>query len=106
MGIGVSLFAFSCVFTHHIASPVALSGILFLVGLAHATSALILRWVAQGIAAAIWWIAGIAALIFTQPADLLAIFLLATLLGHVAFGLYVIAIEHRRAAPPAVPSHA
>jgi len=104
-GVAVTLFAFSCVFTHQINSPVALSGILFLVGLAHATSAMILRWAAQGAAAAVWWIAGIAALFFTAPEQLFLIFMLATLFGMVFFGLYAMWLE-RRTPPPAVAAHA
>lgn len=105
MGIGVSIFAFGCAFTHHYSTPVCLCGILIIVGLAHATSAMILRWAAQAIAAAIWWIAAIVALIFTSPNDLLAIFLLATICGNVLFGLYVMWLE-RRTPPPALPANA
>jgi hypothetical protein len=106
MGIAVSLFSIACAVSHQIEGPVYICAVMFLVGLAHATSALILRWAAQGVAAAVWWTAGIAALFFTEPEQLFLLFMLATLFGMVLFGLYAMVRERHRAAPPALPSHA
>jgi hypothetical protein len=106
MGIGITLFSIACAVSHQVAGPVYISAVLFIVGLAHATSALTLRWIAQGIAAAIWWTGGIAALFFTRPDQLFLIFMLATLCGMVLFGIYAMLLERHRSARPSVPKHA
>ena len=106
MGVGITFFTIACAVSHQVAGPVYISAILFIVGLAHATSALTLRWTAQGIAAAVWWIGGIAALFFTEPEQLFLIFMLATFFGMILFGIYAMLRERRRSAPPAIPSHA
>ena len=106
MGTAVMLFSFACIAGHSVTEPMFFSAMMFMVGLAHATSALILRWVAQGVAAAIWWGAGIAALFFTAPEQLYVSFMLATLFGMVLFGLYAMALERRRSGEGVVERHA
>jgi hypothetical protein len=106
MGIGITLFSIACAVSHQVAGPVYISAVLFIVGLAHATSALTLRWVAQGIAAAVWWTCGIVALFFTKPEQLFFIFMFATFFGMILFGIYAMLRERRRFVPPAVPRHA
>jgi hypothetical protein len=99
MGAGVTLFAFSAVAAHRADSAVYISAILFFVGLAHATSAVILRWGVQGAVAAIWWGSGIATLFVQSPWVTLAIFLTASFFGMILFGLYAMMLERRL--PPA-----
>jgi hypothetical protein len=96
MGTGVSLFAFSGAAAHHANSAVYISAILFFVGLAHGTSALILRWGVQGAVAALWWVSGVAILFVHSSAVALAIFLGAAFFGQIVFGLYAMTLERRR----------
>jgi len=98
MGLAICLFVFTAILTHHANSPAYFAAILFFIGLAHATSAAILRWRAQALTAAIWWIGGIASLIFSRPGQMLAIFLGATFFGMILFGVYAMVLDSRRAA--------
>jgi hypothetical protein len=97
MGIGVSLFAISGGIADRAEHGIALylAAILFFVGMAHAISALILRWAAQGMAAAVWWGGGIAILFASSPEVMLEIFLGATFFGQIVFGLYAMVLERR-----------
>lgn len=106
MGTAVTIFSIACAFSHAITQPLYFGAMMFMVGLAHATSAMILRWRAQGVAALIWWAGGIAALFFTADDQLFLIFMLATLFGMVFFGLYAMLLERRRTGPPAAVAHA
>jgi hypothetical protein len=97
MGCAIFLYIGAAAFSHHLQIPAVNATVMFFLGLAHATSALILRWPAQAAAAAVWWIGGIA--IFIAPVDAsIYIFLAATFFGMVLFGLYAMLLEHRRAA--------
>jgi hypothetical protein len=98
MGAGVTLFAFSAVAAHQADSAVYIAAILFFVGLAHATSAVILRWGVQGTVAAMWWGCGIATLFVSSQSAVLGIFLTASFFGMIGFGLYAMMLERR---PPA-----
>jgi hypothetical protein len=95
MGAGVTLFAFSAGIAHRANSAVYFTAILFFVGLAHATSAVILRWGVQGAVAAIWWGSGIAILFVSSQSVMLAIFLSASFFGMILFGLYAMLLERR-----------
>jgi hypothetical protein len=99
MGAGVTLFAFSAAIAHRANSPIYIAAILFFVGLAHGTSAVILRWGVQGAVAAIWWGSGIAILFVRSQSVMLAIFLTASFFGMILFGLYAMMLE-RRLPPP------
>jgi hypothetical protein len=70
---------------------------MFFLGLAHAISALILRWRVQGAVAAIWFAGGMAMFFAHYPASLI-IFLVASFFGMVLFGLYTMMLERQRAA--------
>ncbi|HXE08762.1 MAG TPA: hypothetical protein VN612_12755 [Acidobacteriaceae bacterium] len=106
MGTGVTLFSIACAASHQITGPVYISAVLFMVGTAHATSAMTLRWAEQGMAAAVWWVAGIGSLFFTTPEQLFVIYMLATFFGMILFGIYAMVRERKRTLPPAVPRHA
>lgn len=104
MGAGVALFCFSGAISHHANSAVYISAILFFVGLAHGTSAVILRWGVQGAVAAMWWGSGIAILFVSSPSVMLAIFLTASFFGMIVFGLYAMMLE-RKVSSPTVIQH-
>jgi len=95
VGIAITLYVIGAVVSHHITQPACTAAILFFVGLAHAISAMILRWKAQGVAAAIWWIGG-SATFFTGPRAGVVIFLAAAFFGMIVFGLYAMMLERKR----------
>jgi hypothetical protein len=98
MGTAITLYVVAAIFSHHAGSPAYVAAILFFIGMAHATSAFILRWWAQGIAAAIWFAGGFACFFFTTDAELIGVFLLAAFFGMILFGLYAMWLERKRAA--------
>jgi hypothetical protein len=98
MGTATTLFVAAAVLTHHVNSPIFFATILFFIGMAHAISAMILRWAVQGAVAAIWWVGGIACFVFTTPVELVSIFLGASFVGMILFGLYTMMLERRRTA--------
>jgi hypothetical protein len=97
MALGVSLYCAAAIVRHVTWQISYVAAILMLVGLAHATSSVILRWQAQAVVAALWWAGGIAS--FFLPGMYLYLLVVAELLfGLVAFGLYAMLMERRRAA--------
>jgi hypothetical protein len=80
--------------SHHLRDPSYDAAVLFFLGSAHAVSAKILRWGVQGAVAVLWFAAGAAAF-FVTPKVAVAIFVAATVLGLVCFGLYAMALERR-----------
>ena len=95
-GIGISLFCAAAAASHHIGDPMFVSVLCFFLGTVNITSASIYRWKMQGLAGAIWWAAGVAAL-FVSPNDGGIAFLVATFLSQIVFGFYLMAKERRRA---------
>lgn len=106
MGIAVSMFVVAAVLAGHGGEPVCVAAILFMVGTAHGISALILRWGAQGAAAATWWICGIACCFATTGKEIEGLFVTAALLGMVVFGIYAMMRERRRSTMGAMQQHA
>jgi hypothetical protein len=72
-----------------------MAGLLIMVGMAHAVSAIVLRWVGQGVFAALWGIGGAA--MFLDPThrqgDL--IMLVELCVGMIVFGIYTMVLERR-----------
>ena len=68
--------------------------ILMFVGMAHAISALILRWPVQGAVAVLWWAGGIG-MYFIGGDYFLAIFVAEMFFGMVLFGLYAMWLDGR-----------
>jgi hypothetical protein len=105
MGTAVSLFVVMAIVTNRAGDATYVAAILFMVGMAHAASALMLRWVAQGLAAAVWWGCGIATFFLTTEVETISLFLAAAFFGMVLFGLYAMMLERRSGAAP-VQRHA
>ena len=59
MGVTMMLYCFTAIFTHQAYGRGYLAAVFMTVGLAHAASALILRWPAQGAVAVLWWAGGL-----------------------------------------------
>jgi hypothetical protein len=78
--------------------PVAFTAaMLMFVGMAHGTSAMILRWKAQGAVACVWWIGGVA-MFFLSDRYWLNIFVGEMCFGMIGFGLYAMWLERRNSA--------
>jgi hypothetical protein len=104
MGLAASLYCFTGTFLHDAGQISFFAAIFMLVGLAHATSAVILRWAAQGFVAAVWWAGGLAAFLVPREYDS-SLFMAEMVFGMVGFGLYAMWLDRRR--PTAqVPHHA
>jgi hypothetical protein len=95
MGIAITLYIYGGIVSHHFHESAYIAAVLFFVGTAHATSAMVLRWVPQGLVAAIWWACGIAIFFVTPGTATLVLFLTATFFGQIVFGLYVMMLERR-----------
>jgi len=105
MGLTLALYCFTAIFTHHAWGSGYLAAIFMIIGLAHATSAIILRWGVQGAVAALFWAGGIACF-FVSGNWFLAIFCVEMLFGMVFFGLYAMWLERGGPGSPTVPAHA
>lgn len=105
MGIAVTMFVIAAIVAHQSNGTVYVAAILFMVGMAHGTSAWMLRWGMQGLAAAVWWGCGIATLFCTSWKQIVGVFLVASFFGMVVFGLYAMMLERRRGSA-AVQRHA
>ena len=56
VGCAITLYVVAAALSHHIGQqPAVNAAVMIFLGLAHAASAMILRWRAQGLVAAIWW---------------------------------------------------
>jgi hypothetical protein len=104
MGATLTLYCFTGIFTHHAGGPAYLAAIFMVIGLAHAASAIILRWGVQGAVAALWWAGGLACF-FVSGNWFVAIFCIEMLFGMIVFGLYAMWLE-RRTPPPTVAVNA
>lgn len=94
MGATLMLYCFTAIFSHQAGGPCYIAAIFMIIGLAHAASAIILRWVAQGAVAVIWWAGGLASF-FLSGSWFIAIFCAEMILGMVCFGLYAMLLEQQ-----------
>jgi hypothetical protein len=104
MGLAITLYVAAAMIRHMTWQISYVAAVLMLIGLAHATSAMILRWKVQGLVAGLWWAGGVATY-FVKGELLLALVVTELFLGLVAFGLYVMFLERQRGSG-AVTSHA
>ena len=98
MGVALTLYCFTGAFRGAAGQVSFVAAILMMVGLAHAISAVILRWRVQGLVAASWWIAALACFFIPSPDDLVFLFIGEMLVGKVLFGLYAMWLERKREA--------
>lgn len=104
MGITLVLYCITAILVHRADSAAYLAAIFMTIGMAHAASALILRWGVQGAVAALWWAGGLACF-FVSSNWFVAIFCIEMLFGMVFFGLYAMFLE-RRTPPGALATNA
>ncbi len=97
MGIAIILYAAPAGVTHTIHQIAYIAAIFMFLGMAHATSAMILRWRAQGMVAGLWWAGGVAT--YFVPRDyVITIYVAEMVCCMVLFGVYAMWLERRRAA--------
>ncbi|HEY4379911.1 MAG TPA: hypothetical protein VGN01_06160 [Acidobacteriaceae bacterium] len=96
MGATLVMYCFTAIFSHQANGRGYLAAIFMTIGLAHAASAIILRWPVQGGVAVLWWAGGITCF-FVSGAWFLTIFGVEMVFGMVLFGLYGIYLDHRSA---------
>ena len=94
MGVTLLLYCFTAIFSHHAWGSTYFAAIFMTIGFAHAASAIILRWGAQGAVAALFWAGGLACFFLSDP-WFLTIFCVEMLFGMVFFGLYAMWLERR-----------
>jgi hypothetical protein len=97
MGLTAMLYFAGAMISHKTWQISFIAAMLMFVGMAHGTSALILRWRAQGLVACVWWIGGIA-LFYLSDRYWLQIFVGEMCFGMIGFGLYAMWLERRNAA--------
>jgi hypothetical protein len=97
MGVAIILYAVPAAVTHTIHQIAYIAAIFMFLGMAHATSAVILRWGVQGMVAGLWWAGGIAT--YFVPRDyVITIYVVEMVCCMVLFGVYAMMLERRRAA--------
>jgi hypothetical protein len=72
-----------------------MAAILMMIGMAHAISAMLLRWPMQGVVAAAYWAGGVAILAFNSGRATNVIWLIEMCIVMIVFGLYVMFLEGR-----------
>jgi hypothetical protein len=95
MGVALVIYTGTALATHFAWQYSYLSGLLMIIGLAHAISAALLHWRVQGVVAAIWWVGAAAILVCNSYRATQLIFLVEMCLGMIAFGAYVMLLERR-----------
>jgi hypothetical protein len=98
MGITLAVYIASAMASHFSWQYSYVAGMMMILGMAHGISSVLLRWRVQGAVAAIWWAGGAAVLFCNSRRAMNDIFLLEMCLGMIAFGLYVMLLEHRQKA--------
>lgn len=103
MGCAAMFYFAGAMLSHHTWQVSYLGGMLMIIGLAHAISAMILRWRVQGLVAALWWVGGFATF-FVPSSYRLGIFTAEMFFGFLCFGLYAMMLD-RKASSPTVSHH-
>jgi hypothetical protein len=95
MGLALIVYVGAVLATHFAWQYSYVSALLIIVGLAHAISAVILRWRVQAVVAGLWWAGAVAVLVFNSRPAANSIFLIEMCFGMIAFGVYVMLLERR-----------
>jgi hypothetical protein len=95
MGLATTLYVAAAMVRHLTWQYSYIAAIFMFVGLAHAISAMILRWRVQGAVAGLWWAGAIAMFFAHTPKAIFVIFPLEMFFGMVLFGLYAMMLDRR-----------
>ena len=96
MGLAMGIYIAAAMLTHFDWQYSYMAAILMMIGMAHAISAMILRWRMQGLAAAVYWAGGVAIFIFNSRRATTAIWLFEMGIVMIVFGLYAMRVEPNR----------
>jgi hypothetical protein len=99
MGFAMAIYVASAMITHFTWQYSYIAALLMMIGMAHAISAVLLRWRVQGVVAAVWWAGGAAIFFLNSNRATSDIMLIEMCLGMIAFGLYAMVLEHRSGCP-------
>lgn len=105
MGFGIFVFAFPVAFSGHYQPQSFIAAIEVMLGIAHVASGSFLRWTAQIAVGAVWWAAAIASC-FVSGNGVAYLFLGATLICNIGFGIYLMIREGRDKARAGEVQHA
>ena len=94
VGCGIFVFAFTVAYSRHIEAHVFMTGIETLLGVAHIASGAMLRWKTQMVVGGLWW-ADAVATCWVSDMGIAFIFLAATLVCQIGFGIYLMIRESR-----------
>jgi hypothetical protein len=95
MGIALAIFITAAMVRGLTWQYSYIAALLIIVGLAHAISAVILRWQVQGLVAATWWLGGIAVFFARSQSNVQLIMFIEMCLSMVLFGLYAMWLDGR-----------
>jgi hypothetical protein len=94
VGSSIFIFAFPVALSGHSEPHVLMAGIETLLGVANFASGRMLRWMEQMVVGALWWGAAIASC-FVDGNGIAYVFLAATLVCNIGFGIYLMIRESR-----------
>ena len=94
MGCGIFVFAFPVAFSGHFQAQSFLAAIEAMLGIAHVASGIFARWTIQIVVGALWWMAAVASC-FVNTTGVAYIFLAATFVCNICFGIYLMIRESR-----------
>jgi hypothetical protein len=94
MGFGIFVFAFPVAFSGHYQAQSFIAAIEVMLGIAHVASGSFLRWPTQIVVGALWWVAAITSC-FVSGNSIAYVFLAATFVCNIAFGIYLMIRESR-----------
>ena len=93
MGLAMGIYVASAMLTHFDWQFSYMAAILMMIGMAHAISAMLLRWPMQGVVAAAYWAGGVAILAFNSGRATNVIWLIEMCIVMIVFGLYATRVE-------------
>ena len=96
MGLAMGIYTASAILTHFSWQYSYIAGLLMMLGMAHAISAMFLRWRMQGFVAAVYWAGGVAIFVCNSWRATNAIMLFEMGIVMMLFGLYAMGRESSR----------
>ncbi len=94
MGLGIFVFAFPVAFSGHFQGQSFMAAIEAMLGIAQVASGSFLRWTAQIVVGVLWWAAAIGSC-FVSESGVAYLFLGATFVCNICFGIYLMIRESR-----------
>lgn len=93
VGCGIFVFAFPAAYSGHFEAHAFMAAIEAMLGIAHVASGSFLRWTMQIVVGALWWAAAIASCFVSTGNEVAYIFLAATFVCNICFGIYLMVRE-------------